>query len=77
MVSGQAVVEKIDGKLKMTIDAVNSYDVPVHIVYDGTEVETGVENVTVENGASKVVENNQLFIMKEGVKYNVLGSVVE
>lgn len=77
LVSGQAVVEKIDGKLKMTIDAVNSYDVPVHIVYDGTEVETGVENVTVENGASKVVENNQLFIMKEGVKYNVLGSVVE
>jgi hypothetical protein len=77
LVSGQAVVEKIDGKLKMTIDAVNSYDVPVHIVYDGTEVETGVENVTVENGASKVVENNQLFIMKEGVKYNVLGSVVK
>ena len=77
LVSGQAVVEKINGKLKMTIDAVNSYDVPIHIVYDGTEVETGVENVTVENGASKVVENNQLFIMKEGVKYNVLGSVVK
>ena len=77
LVSGQAVVEKINGKLKMTIDAVNSYDVPVHIVYDGTEVETSVENVTVENGASKMVENNQLFIMKEGVKYNVLGSVVE
>lgn len=78
LVSGQAVVEKINGKLKMTIDAVNSYDVPVHIVYDGTDdVETGVENTVVENGASKMVENNQLFIMKEGVKYNVLGSVVK
>ena len=78
LVSGQAVVEKINGKLKMTIDAVNSYDVPVHIVYDGTDdVETGVENTVVEDGASKMVENNQLFIMKEGVKYNVLGSVVK
>ena len=77
MVSGQAVVEKINGKLKMTIDAVNSYDVPIHIVYDATSVETAIENVTVNNNASKLVENNQLLIIKDGVKYNVLGSVVE
>lgn len=77
MVSGQAVVEKINGKLKMTIDAVNSYDVPIHIVYDATSVETAIENVTVNNNASKVVENNQLFIIKDGVKYNVIGSVVK
>ena len=78
LVSGQAVVEKINGKLKMTIDAVNSYDVPVHIVYDGTDdVETGVENTVVENGASKMVENNQLLIIKDGVKYNIMGSVVK
>ena len=77
MVSGQAVVEKINGKLKMTIDAVNSYDVPIHIVYDATSVETAIENVTVNTNASKVVENNQLFIIKDGVKYNVMGSVVK
>ena len=77
MVSGQAVVEKINGKLKMTIDAVNSYDVPIHIVYDATSVETAIENVTVNNNASKVVENNQLFIIKDGVKYNIMGSVVK
>ena len=76
-VSGQAVVEKINGKLKMTIDALNSYDVPVHIVYDATNVETAIENVTVNNNASKVVEDNQLFIIKDGVKYNVMGSVVK
>ena len=77
MVSGQAVVEKINGKLKMTIDAVNSYDVPIHIVYDATSVETAIENVTVNNNASKLVENNQLFIIKDGVKYDVLGSIVK
>ena len=61
----------------MTIDALNSYDVPVHIVYDATNVETAIENVTVNNNASKVVEDNQLFIIKDGVKYNVIGSVVK
>lgn len=77
MVSGQALVENINGKLKMTIDAVNSYDVPVHIVYDATEEETAIENVTVNTNASKMIENDQLLIIKDGVKYNVMGSVVK
>lgn len=77
MVSGQAVVEKINGKLKMTIDAVNSYDVPIHIVYDATSVETAIENVTVNTNASKMIENDQLLIIKDGVRYNVMGSVVK
>ena len=77
MVGGNVVVENIEGHLKVTIDALNSYDVPAHIVYEANPVETAIENVTVNNNASKVVENNQLFIIKDGVKYNVLGSVVE
>jgi hypothetical protein len=51
--------------------------VPAHIVYEANPVETAIENVTVNNNASKVVENNQLFIIKDGVKYNVMGSVVK
>ena len=75
-VSGQVVVENIAGKLKMTIDAVNSYDVPVKVVYDPTS--TAVENTIVENNnVQKVIKNNQLLIIKEGVEYNVLGSVVK
>lgn len=77
MVDGQVVVENIEGHLKVTIDALNSYDVPAHIVYEANPVETAIENVTVNNNASKVVENNQLFIIKDGVKYNVMGSVVK
>ena len=39
---------------------------------------TGVENVeAVETGARKVVENGQVFILKNGVKFNVLGSEVK
>ena len=77
MVSGNVVVENIEGHLKVTIDALNSYDVPAHIVYEANPVGTAIENVTVNNNASKVVENNQLFIIKDGVKYNVIGSVVK
>ena len=39
--------------------------------------ETGVENVEVEIGARKVIENGQVFVIKNGVKYNVLGAEVK
>lgn len=77
MVSGNIVVENIAGHLKMTIDALNSYNVPAHIVYEADPVETALENVTVDTNASKMIENNQLIILKDGVKYNVLGAVVK
>lgn len=75
MVGGNVVVENVNGHLKVTIDALNSYDVPAHIVYEATA--TSVENVVVEKNANKVIENGQLFIIKEGVKYDVLGNVVK
>ena len=77
MVGGSVVVEHVDGHLKITIDAVNSYDVPAHIVYEAAPVEAGFENIKVGTNASKMIENNQLFIIKDGVKYNVMGSVVK
>ncbi|MCM1034784.1 MAG: hypothetical protein NC038_07825 [Paludibacter sp.] len=42
----------------------------------GTD-DTAVENVMTEaNKATKVIENGQLYIIKNGVKYNALGTVV-
>ena len=77
MVGGSVVVEHVDGHLKITIDAVNSYDVPAHIVYEANPAETGFENIKVNTNASKMIENDQLLIIKDGVKYNVMGSVVK
>jgi len=76
-VGGNVVVENVEGHLKVTIDALNSYDVPAHIVYEADPVETGFENIKVSTNASKMIENNQLFIIKDGVKYDVLGSIVK
>ena len=76
MVGGTVKVESVDGRLKLTVDAVNSYDVPVHVVYDASA--TAVENTVVENNnVRKMVKDNQIYILKDGVKYNVLGAVVK
>lgn len=77
MVSGQVTVENIEGHLKMTINAFNSYEVPINITYEADPV-TGVVNInTTTTGASKMIENDQLLIIKDGVRYNVMGSVVK
>lgn len=45
-------------------------------VYFYKHVSTEVDNIIIENHATKVIENGQLFIIRNGVKYNITGSVV-
>lgn len=76
LVDGTVKVEKVDGQLRLEVNAVNSYDVPVHVEYDASA--TAVENTVVENNnVRKVIKDNQLLIIKERVKYNVLGCKVK
>ena len=77
IIDGNVVVENVEGHLKITIDAVNSFDVPAHSVYEAAPVEAGFENIKVGTNASKMIENDQLLIIKDGVKYNIMGSVVK
>ena len=77
MVGGTVEVENRDGKLYIEVNAVNSYNVPIHIVFDGTKQTTDVENVTTEKGATKRIENGQLLINRNGNTYNVLGASVK
>lgn len=41
------------------------------------EISTGFENVDVELDTRKMIENGQVYIIKNGVKYNVLGTQVK
>ncbi len=43
-------------------------------IVGGTE---GVENITIENAATKLIENGQLVIIRNGVRYNAAGTVIE
>ena len=78
LVSGTVEVTKDeDGHPYLEVNAYNSYGVPVHIVYDGTPIGTGVENITPEaTEAKKVLKNGQLFIIRQGERFNVLGQSV-
>ena len=51
-----------------------------YAVYEfvNTDLPEGVENVETETiKAQKLIENGQVFIIKNGVKYNVLGVTVK
>ena len=45
----------------------------IHLTTAAT-ITTAVENTSVQTTAKKIIENGQLWIVKDGVKYNVLGS---
>lgn len=49
---------------------------PVRIVY-GENAATGIENAMLQEGTFKTVENGQLVIIREGVRYNAAGQVIQ
>ena len=61
----------------MEIHGKNSYDVPIHIIYDGST--TDVENIQTEDtmGSQKRIMDGQLMIIRHGKTYNALGSCIE
>ena len=77
LVDGTVVVSKKNGKLHLEMHALNSYDVPVHVVY-APGATTGVENTTLPiPNAQKVLRHGQLLIEREGKIYNAQGAQVK
>ena len=81
--TGQVEVKKLDDgkKLSIEVNALNSYDVPIHIYYEGvpvTESVTAIEHV--ENNTAtpttKYIKDGVLYIRRGERVYNVLGGVV-
>lgn len=77
LVDGTVTISKKNGKLSFEVQALNSYDVPVHIIYDSSAT-SAVENITTEQtNSQKKMINGQIIIIRNGKKYNVLGSSIE
>ena len=74
LVDGTVEVTKTeDGKPYLEVNAVNSYGVEVHIVYDGTT--TSLEDIDrPTDNTCKVLRNGQLLIIREGKTYNMVGT---
>ena len=76
LVDGTVTVEKVDGKLKVEVDAVNSYDLSVKLHYNAAE--TALDNVTADKtNAVKRLINGQLFIQRSGKTFNAQGAQVK
>ena len=77
LVDGTVTVEKVNGHIVMTVDAVNSYDLPVKLLYDPSL--TPVENVESNSAATiqKQLINGQLYIIRNGETYNANGALVK
>jgi hypothetical protein len=70
-----SVMRNKAGKLHLALNAINSYDLPIHIVYGADPVETDVENTMVDTvqQTSKIIRNGQLLIIHQNKLYNILG----
>ena len=77
LVDGTVEVTKTEeGYPYLEVNAVNSYGVEVHIVFDGTA--TGLENINVNiEGLRKQIVDGQLVIIRDGKAYNAQGSQVK
>ena len=77
LVDGTVTVENVGGKLKVDVDAINSYEVPVKIHYAPADA-TAVENVNKDNAqVAKRLINGQLLIIRNGETYNATGALVK
>ena len=75
LVDGTVTVDKVDGHLRLEVNAVNSYDVPVHIVYEAHS--TDVENLEHSYlDASKQLHDGHIIIHHSGKKYTILGDEI-
>ena len=74
LVDGTVEVTKTeDGKPYLEVNAVNSYGVEVHIVYDGTTT-GGTDINKPSDNTHKVLRDGQLLIIREGKTFNVVGA---
>ncbi len=73
-VSGTVEVKKKQGKLYMEINALNSYNVPAHIIYDATGA-TKLDNIKEKHivETEKIMVDGQLFIIHGDKTFNTIG----
>ena len=65
-------------KYTEVVVGVDNTDYSFTVFYvDGTDDPQGIDNTTLQNKAHKVIENGQVVIIKNGMRYNVLGAEIK
>lgn len=76
-----SVMDGEETNAKITADVAGSYTFvwtyatnSLSVIYPNT---SAVENVPTQKNATKYIQNGQLYIIRDGVRYNIMGQVVE
>lgn len=69
---GTVKVESVEKGKKVTCDAKSYYGTPFKFSF--TIETTAIDNVTVDTKATKVIRNGQVYIIRDGKTFNVLGA---
>ena len=78
LVGGTVEVSKNEaGEVYLEVNAVNSYGVSVHIVYDGTTPTAITDALAPQAAPTKYIKNGQLMIRNNGKEYNAQGVMVK
>ena len=78
LVGGTVEVSKNEaGEVYLEVNAVNSYGVSVHIVYDGTTPTAITDALAPQAAPTKYIKNGQLMIRNNGKEYNAQGATLK
>ena len=53
------------------------YDVAADQIWIAESTKSAVDNVAIENKAVKIIRNGQMYILRDGVMYNIVGQITE
>jgi len=75
IMSGTVEVETDGTNLKVTVDGKNAFGKNIKAVLGA--LDTAIDDVVLDKAVTKTMENGQLIIIRNGVRYNAQGAVVE
>ena len=78
--SGNVSIHHTANGIRMEVNALNSYDRPIHLVYEGMPVMDAIEEVNAEKNspAKKYLQNGELRIRRaDGTIFTVLGQEIK
>lgn len=78
--SGNVSIQHTANGIRMEVNALNSYDRPIHLVYEGMPVMDAIEEVNAEKNspAKKYLQNGELRIRRaDGTVFTVLGQEIK
>ena len=78
--SGNVNIQHTANGIRMEVNALNSYDRPIHLVYEGMPVMDAIEEVNAEkdSSAKKYLQNGELRIRRaDGTIFTVLGQEIK